>query len=273
MVREEGAVTLAGTGDEYLRTATPLAVGSEGFERRRHTRYRLQLPAVVAFGVKRYSLQTEDVGAAGVFVRMDDPPALRELVRVAIDLPDGTSFATGATVVWRIAPGEASPRTPGAGLQFCALGADARELWQAFVGDVRAAARQVALPPCPPETPEPIRRRYPRYPASFEVRPRDSENLVNFFTRDISAGGMFLATTLDVPLETQLDLDLVHPDSGAVFALSAIVRRGEPPDGLGLEFIGLDAGLRQALWQFIQNGLPEFDVEVAGVGPSDPGTD
>jgi len=248
-------------------------VGSEGFERRRHTRYRLQLPATVAFGVKRYFLQTEDVGAAGVFVRMDDPPALRELVRLAIELPDGTAFATGATVVWRIGPGEASARTPGAGLQFCALGADAKALWRGFVADVRAAAKQVALAPCPPETPEPIRRRYPRYPASFEVRPRDSETLVNFFTRDISAGGMFVATTLDVALGTQVDLDLVHPDSGAVFALSAIVRRLAPAEGLGLEFMGLDGALRQALWHFIQDGLPEIDVGLDGVdldSPEDP---
>jgi hypothetical protein len=61
------------------------------------------------------------------------------------------------------------------------------------------------------------------------------------------------------------------PDSGAVFALSAIVRRAEPADGLGLEFTGLGAGVRQALWQFIQNGLPELDVVVAEVEPSDPG--
>ena len=255
--------------EEAAEAAAPVAgVRSDAGERRRHTRYRLQLPAVVTFGAKRYRLQTEDVAAAGVFVRMDDPPALRQMVSIGVELPDGSTFQTAAVVAWRIDPAHATNRVPGAGLQFHAVAADAHAVWEIFVKDVRVAAQQVASEPSPPATPEPIRRRYPRYPACFEVRPRDSEGLMTFFTRDVSGGGMFMATTLDIAVGTEIDLDLVHPDNGAVFALSGVVRRVVPGEGLGLEFTQMTASLRQALWQFIEHGLPDLDAELDDAEPA-----
>jgi hypothetical protein len=251
-----------GEEEPHSRTVTPVPLGSEGFERRRHTRYRLQLPATVVFGTKRYSLQTEDVAAAGVFARMDDPPALRQLVSIGVELPDGTTFQTAAVVAWRIGPEQAIDRVPGAGLHFDPLDDQALAAWESFIGDVRVAAQQVAPPPIPPGTPEPIRRRHPRYPASFEVRPADSGSLMSFFTRDVSQGGMFLAT-----YPGHRHRDRARPRSRAprqrrrCLRCRGVVRHRVPAEGLGLEFTHLTPSRRQSLWQFIVNGLPHLEPD------------
>jgi len=81
---------------------------------------------------------------------------------------------------------------------------------------------------------------------------------------------MFVVTNHAVPVGTEIQVDLVHPENGAVFALTGVVRRLAAREGLGIEFTDLDEGRRDALWQFIQSGLDELDVDVEVIEDDDP---
>lgn len=77
----------------------------------------------VSWGSARDFLQawSQNISRGGVFVATDDPPPLREVVELQLELPDGEPPArTKAEVVQRTTPEEAraSKRTAGAGLQF-----------------------------------------------------------------------------------------------------------------------------------------------------------
>ena len=51
-------------------------------DQRREVRYKVRLPVKVIRTREIQSLLTEDVSFRGVFLRMDAPPSLRQLVRL-----------------------------------------------------------------------------------------------------------------------------------------------------------------------------------------------
>jgi uncharacterized protein (TIGR02266 family) len=64
---------------------------------------------------------SENISRGGIFVATPNPPPLREVVELLLELPDGQQPArTDAEVIQRITPeqGAQMKRTPGAGLQF-----------------------------------------------------------------------------------------------------------------------------------------------------------
>jgi len=64
---------------------------------------------------------SDNISRGGIFVATDQPPALREVVELSVELPDGKPpVTTQAEVVHRVTPEEAraSGRVAGAGLQF-----------------------------------------------------------------------------------------------------------------------------------------------------------
>ena len=76
-----------------------------GEDKRREARYKAHIPVKVTRNRELLALVTEDVSFRGVFVKMDVPPALRQLVRVEVMLPTGPSLKVHAMVVYRVAPG------------------------------------------------------------------------------------------------------------------------------------------------------------------------
>jgi hypothetical protein len=58
-------------------------------------------------------------------------------------------------------------------------------------------------------------------------------------TRNIGAGGAFVATSLVEPVGTSLTIELVLPTSDRVFTLPCAVR-WVAPDGMGVEFVGVE---------------------------------
>lgn len=115
----------------------------------------------------------------------------------------------------------------------------------------------------------PIRRRHPRYAASFLVRIGKRKRLQNFFTRDISAGGTFLETSALRTVNDLLELILVHPATEQEFSLDAsvlrVVREPAVARGMALRFHALDDGRRQELEQFIELGVAFMDGDIDDV--------
>jgi uncharacterized protein (TIGR02266 family) len=231
-------------------------------DKRRDARYKARVPFKLIKGRETVTILTDDVSFRGAFLRMDAPPALRQLVRVEATLPEGTTIATHAMVVYRVVPG--GDHIPGAGIQFYGLEGRERAHWEAFVHQMREqnAPRAVKATPTPPSAFDPIRRMHERHFVRFEVRLDSVDELVTLFTRDISKGGMAIETDLEVEVGSEVGLDLIHPDGESSFALDAVVKRKisgpkASARGIAVEFVDMDDERRDELARFIGPALPK----------------
>jgi hypothetical protein len=201
------------------------------------------------------SALTEDVSFTGIFVRMDTPLPERQLVRLRLTLPpEGDELAVMGMVARHLPADGGEP--PGVGIQFYALSPEQRERWNRFV---RHAAAET---PGSRGAPEPARRRDVRHAAALQVRIRNLKHLQLLYTRNVSRGGLFLATALDVAEGTVLKVIVIHPRTGEQFALEAVVRwRATTSDpGLGLEFVKLSDQRRDEFFEFVRSEIPVEEV-------------
>lgn len=242
--------------------------------KRRDPRHVVQIALKLTVRRVTYQVVTEDVSFRGLFVRTDEAISARQLVPIEVDLPDGV-LKVHAMAVWVIGKDNDTGRVPGVGLQFYGLGREETGRWQRFVrglreSEARAAEEARAQAQHASEVAvEPIRRAHPRFSAAFFVRAKNRDTLLELYTRDISAGGMFLLTDEVVALGARVALEIVHPDAKQVFELSAIVRRASrPPEptGLGVEFPDLDEPRRAALFDFILSGVSREPATVIELG-------
>jgi hypothetical protein len=244
-------------------------------ERRRDRRYPFRLALVLSRNGQELAAQTEDVSFTGIFFRTDTPIAERQLVKLRLSLRPGEEpLAVMGMVARNVQAREGHP--PGIAIQFYALGTADRKRWIQFVREVVATAIPAPAiaaaatsapapgpplavrPPPLPHPPEPVRRKYPRHAVALQVLLHSVDDLRIFYTRNISRGGLFVATTLEVPEGTSMRVSIIHPKSQERFTLQAVVRRrgdaGDP--GLGLEFAALDEARREEFQEFIASELP-----------------
>jgi Tfp pilus assembly protein PilZ len=243
-------------------------------------RYSFHVKVVLGSGRTEIVTQTKDVSFKGVFVRSDTPLAERHLLRLRFTLPPEGDELEITGMVARGVPTRGSS-SPGVGIQFFAASAGTRERWNRFIRFVAAGARALpapqgapasaAAPPVfPPGTPDAVRRKYPRYAAVLRVHIRDVSDLQQLYTRNVSKGGLFVGTTLELAPGTELKMAVIHPKSGIAFPLDAVVRwRAPPPNpGLGLEFTALDDHRRDAFFDFVRSEIPVGDVTYVADGDS-----
>ncbi|HUH03035.1 MAG TPA: PilZ domain-containing protein [Kofleriaceae bacterium] len=225
---------------------------------RREPRFRLQIPVQLRLGKQIIDLVTEDVSFSGMFLRTDQPPPQRGLVKVDVPV-DGElqPIPLVAMVVHSISPSPDSRRIPGAGLQLYGVGGEVRDRWARFILSLRQRHQDAASRPVRVEvssvTPpvEPINRRHVRFAAVLAVRSKTLDELVTTYTRDISQGGTFLTTDVPLIAGDDLYLELIHPESGNAFGLQCIVKR-KVRDGVGVEFSDLDEQRRELFWRFVE---------------------
>jgi hypothetical protein len=276
-------------------------------ERRRDRRLPFRVRLILSRGGQAVAAWTEDVSFAGIFVRMDTLLPVRQLVRLKLTLPPENDELSAMGMVARHIPARGA-LPPGVGIQFYSLGTAERRRWTRFIQFAAASnevtapipldeetpvAEAVSLddlfsdldpPPPPPETPppvarlpapmpptpepEPIRRSYTRYPTALQVRLHSVEDLETLYTRNVSKGGLYFGTTLDLPEGTPLKLSVIHPRTADHFTFEATVRwrdtSAEP--GLGLEFSEFSEARREAFFEFIRSEIPVEEVEYVTVG-------
>jgi|GEM_PF-1888303 len=88
-------------------------------------------------------------------------------------------------------------------------------------------------------------------------------NFFSGFSSNISDGGLFIATSIEMANGVEIEVSLTLPDAVALRA-RCIVRWSRPegpdlPAGLGVEFIGIDQTARDAIQRFMQKREPIFD--------------
>jgi hypothetical protein len=105
----------------------------EDSDRRRDTRARISLPTHV---VRRGGMETVemlDASYRGLFVRMDDPPPERELVKLVVELPGDGEMEVHAVVVRLVVD---PVGRCGVGLRFFALNGQERSAWESFISSL-----------------------------------------------------------------------------------------------------------------------------------------
>ncbi len=234
-------------------------------EKRREARYPARIVARVLRRNQTIELLTNDVSFKGVFIRTDAPPALRQLVKVELVLPQNITVSGHAMVVHVAPTPEDDPKTgevvPGIGLQFWGALARARE-WEQFIHELRA--REKAGMAAAKAT-DKVRRASERFKLALEVV-FDGKTTM---TRDISENGMAIRTDIMMPIGTRAQLGLRSGDQ--VMMLDVIVRRtiDEPGfKGLGVELVDLDPSKRVALVRFVRKSAPA--EERVFIDPDDP---
>jgi hypothetical protein len=96
----------------------------------------------------------------------------------------------------------------------------------------------------------------------LQVRLQTVDEIRVLYTRNVSKGGLFVATTLEAPEGTPMKVRVIHPKTGEHFLLEAAVRwRATSGDvGLGLEFVQLTDQRRDQLMEFISSEIPVEEV-------------
>jgi Tfp pilus assembly protein PilZ len=247
-----------------------------GEEKRRDKRYQYQMPVVLVRGAREVSLLTGDVGYRGLFLRTDDPPPLRQLLQVKLKLPPGNDELTVHAMAVFVVPAGTTTRAPGVGLQLYAVSGETRKQWEDFVRwvakshpeSLEAPAKSIAT------VPDAVNRRFPRIRMALSVRAQSVRDLGPLVSEDVSRGGMFLRTGLDVAIGSELRLLVTHPLTGQTVALDTVVRRrvDHPPEraGLGVELFGLDEERREAFAEFAGLDEPSEEDGVVFVAKDDP---
>ncbi len=150
-----------------------------------------------------------------------------------------------------------------------------------------ASAPPAAVPPVPPPAPpvadwdleetveveiepppEPIRRSFPRYAASLQVRLHSVDDLRLLYTRNVSKGGLYFDTSQDFAEGTALKVTVIHPRTHEQFPLEAVVRwRNTSADpGLGLEFVQLSDERREEFFEFVSSEIAVEEVVYVSEG-------
>jgi hypothetical protein len=108
-------------------------------DQRREARYSFQLPAVLWRGKRALDVVTEDVSFRGVFLRVNAPQAVRQLVEIEMVLPpDNQRVRLHGMVIYVIRAAEGDEHAPGIGVELRGMTGVANAAWEGFVRDVQA---------------------------------------------------------------------------------------------------------------------------------------
>jgi type IV pilus assembly protein PilZ len=105
-------------------------------------------------------------------------------------------------------------------------------------------------------------RREKRCPVSLKVQYHTAKEFKTDYTRNVSRGGMFLATTSPIKVGTGMYLEMFLPDLNEPIRLSVVVVHSQlyaddkKEPGIGVEFIDIDPLDRSKLINYL-NSIPD----------------
>jgi Tfp pilus assembly protein PilZ len=205
-------------------------------------------------GRTEYSVFALNISGRGVFVQIEAPVQPRQLVKMRLAPANDESLELMAMTIWQLPRGNPFNRPGGVGFQFYGLDREqARTL-------SRLVARAAQEGPAAGEQ-RPLRR-HPRHAVALRVRPESFDKLMELYTRDVSAGGMYVETPTVLEIGQEVVFEVIHPQGQRGFRLNCLVKHvGKDPPGLGLEFVGLDAERLKAFYGFVTSHVEELEVD------------
>lgn len=251
-----------------------------GGDQRRHPRVEVGLQVKIRFAdFKRFGVvTTKNLSEGGLFIVTAEPKPVGTRVQVVL-YPPGIELGLPilGTVVHSVKEGEGGGPA-GMGIRFDDLDEDARAAVQRLVAAVvheaeKESARARPPPPPPrvagtgpppprPRAPEGVERRAEaRVPARSVVRLRfsDSQLYREFYTKDLSRGGVFVRARTPLPVGTEVELALTPPQGGEPIRLEGRVAHVVLPTddsderaGMGIEFTGLTSEKRAEVARYVE---------------------
>lgn len=256
-------------------------------ERRRDRRFVVDLPVTMKVGKKTLSGRVINVSFNGLGIQVDDPPGLRQLVQLELDLPGQPERFAAHTMV--VHAGGSS-----VGLEF--FGRGTKPVWDEFPQSLtRTSLVPPAMPPMaspppgrppvapplpsrpqvspsvapptatpPPAAPMPRgpytgpeRRRAPRVAMRIELRLRTPRSIHAAYTADISMlGATLLVEDPQAALGEAVIVNLIQPGTSFSFRRDGIVKRVQPIDArwasVAVEFAPLEP-MREMLFADFMN--------------------
>jgi Tfp pilus assembly protein PilZ len=230
-------------------------------DQRKDPRYPLRISATLIRGKEETLLVTDDVSRHGVFLRTIDPPKLRQLVKLVLQLPPNRELVTfHGMAVHVVAPGAA--RVPGVGVQFYSADLAQRAKWERFIRGVaegRIKQEKLAVKAEPAKT----KQRPAQRAAKIRLWVKSIEQLQQIFDENIAKGGLLLATDEPIPVGSAMHVVIMHPISKRSFDLEGVVRRAVERHGfkgIAIELANMDQAERERFMDFTSSAV---DVELS----------
>jgi len=225
-------------------------------EKRRDVRYPARILAWLKRRNEEEELLTNDVSYRGAFVRTDAPAALRALLKVSFELPNGGVKVAGHCMVVRVvtkAEGGDAARVPGIGLQFWGP-IENQRAWDQFIHELKV--RERAGMPAARAT-DKIRRISERFRMALDVQLGNETS----HTRDVSETGMAIRTTSNLPVGTRTTLQIRRHNESVVVDV-IIRRRIDEPDfkGVGVEYVDVPKSARLSILAMVAEGTPSEEI-------------
>lgn len=102
-------------------------------------------------------------------------------------------------------------------------------------------------------------RRAPRLPVEVKVDYRSLGRFITDYTKNLSRRGVFVATSMPLPVGERVRIRLTVPDSDAPFALDGVVKwvasrqeRDAHEPGMGIEFLDEEPEVRAKLDELVR---------------------
>lgn len=107
----------------------------------------------------------------------------------------------------------------------------------------------------------PLNRKYDRVAITLEVNYNTEMDFLNSYTRNISAGGMFIRTIYPLPEGTELNMKFAIPEIKADFSVVAKVvwaakpESGSDPEesGMGINFMNMNEKKSKILQDYLES--------------------
>jgi Tfp pilus assembly protein PilZ len=231
-------------------------------ERRRDERFLLSLPVALVRGKRREPLFTEDVSFRGLFLRIDKPPAVHQLVQLEVELPPSGKIVPVHARVVRARPSEGRPPSAaGVGVELHALAGEARSLWEEFVRSLMPKGRPAAVA-------VPVAGRLERHGADLRLLLGSPGELEALLAAHLAHDVVFVPTAIALPVGHAVRVTLVHPVTAATHALDCMIawRDVESVEaGVGLELAAMDDVRTAGLRDFIGEEPPQLSASLHDV--------
>lgn len=234
-------------------------------QKRRAVRYPVHLQAELSVGKRAATAELINAGFGGVFACTDLSPAVRQLVQLQVTPPGADKkLSFHAMVVHAVSERDPQGRRRGVGVQFYAVDAQTRALWDQFIRGVERTGGQIqGESSLPAEMPTALLRKFLRHAAVLKVAVSEVDRL-RAIHLELESGMMVVPCDQDLAPGNVVFVHITHPNHAATFLLEAVVDqvlRDREPSGAVVRFLGLKQDRVQAFLEFVESGLDtESDV-------------
>lgn len=185
----------------------------------------------------------------GIFIPTDDPLPEGASVNIVLTFPDGGTLSARGTVKQssQAESGESGYRIPGMAVRFPHLVDHDVRLRRLL--DRVASKKRVTLKE---------QRRQHRHEGTLVIGFQGGGEFLWEFSKNISAGGVYVKTLHPLPLYSRIGLKIVLPDGAVADVAGEVVhsvspedRRGDP--GMGIQFVDLEVETQEKIQAYIDS--------------------